>query len=239
MEPAWLASYLNELARELRRLGVYESRIVEEVRGHLRDAVEQSQRQGLTAEAAARLALERFGPVESVAAQFAAQKGRAGMGQALGVLAAIGAVFVIGTASLFLRHRSSEAASPAAAEAEFRRLRARFADQRPLLDMSERRASPAASTSKTASRLRSFHTVVFDTRGGQRIVRIAVPYWFARKYARHDRGFRWLGELTFLDDTEFDPEPIQLALSEVERRGPGLIADYRRPSGGQFIAWVE
>jgi hypothetical protein len=239
MEPAWLDAYLSELAGELRRRGVPETRILEEVRGHLRDAVEQARQQGLTPEAAERRAFERFGSAESVAAQFAAQKARVGMGQALGVIAAIGAVFVIGTASLFLRHRTSEAASPAAAEAEFRRLRARFADQRPLLDMSERRASPDARSSMTASRLRSFHTVIFDTRGGQRMVRIAVPYWFARSYARHDRGFRWLGELTFLDDTEFDPEPIQLALSEVERRGPGLIADYRHPGGGQFIAWVE
>jgi len=48
-----------------------------------------------------------------------------------------------------------------------------------------------------------------------------------------------LGELTFLDDTEFDPEPIQLSLAQVERHGPGLVVDYRHPSGGQFIAWVE
>ena len=51
--------------------------------------------------------------------------------------------------------------------------------------------------------------------------------------------FRWLGQLTFLDDTEFDPEPIQLSLAQVERHGPGLVVDYRHPSGGQFIAWVE
>lgn len=239
MEPAWLASYLNELAGELRRRGVYESRILEEVQGHLLDAVEQGRRQGLTAEAASRQALERFGSAGAVAAQFAAEGQGDSMRLAFGLAAAVIVVAVVAAAALFLRHRNSEAASPEAADAEFRRLRARFADQRPLLDMRERRASPDASTSRTPSRLRSFHTVIFDTRGGQRIVRIAVPYWFARGYARHDRGFRWLGELTFLDDTEFDPEPIQLRLSEVERRGPGLIADYRHPGGGQFIAWVE
>jgi hypothetical protein len=43
----------------------------------------------------------------------------------------------------------------------------------------------------------------------------------------------------FLDDTEFDPEFIQLSLAQVERHGPGLMVDYRHASGSQLIAWVE
>ena len=87
--------------------------------------------------------------------------------------------------------------------------------------------------------LHSFHTVIFDTRGSRRLVRITVPFWFGRLYARHGGGFRWLGELTFLDDTEFDPVSIDLSLTAIERHGPGLIADVRHPGGGQFLAWVE
>ncbi|HVH09020.1 MAG TPA: hypothetical protein VM736_04410 [Gemmatimonadales bacterium] len=124
------------------------------------------------------------------------------------------------------------------AEAEFQRLRARFAGRRPLLDMRERRAVIDLSPSPGSPTLHSFHTVIYDTRGGERIVRIAVPYGFARLFGRRT-GFRWLGELTFLDDTEFDPEPIQRALDQIERHGPGLIVDYRHASGGQFIAWTE
>jgi hypothetical protein len=56
---------------------------------------------------------------------------------------------------------------------------------------------------------------------------------------RASRRFRWLGELTFLDDTEFDPEPIQLSFDDIERHGPGVIVDFRHPGAGQFIAWVE
>ena len=54
-----------------------------------------------------------------------------------------------------------------------------------------------------------------------------------------DSEFTWLGQLTFLDDTEFDPEPIRLSIDEVERREPGLVADYQHSGGGQFISWVE
>jgi hypothetical protein len=135
-------------------------------------------------------------------------------------------------------HRTSVAMSPQLADMEFSRLRARFANQHPLLDMSRREAAETA-VPKGAAPLRSFHTVVFDTRGRQRLVRIDVPYWFARRFAGHDHEFRWLGQLTFLDDTEFDPEAIHLPLDQVERRGPGLIADYQHPGGGQFMSWVE
>ena len=48
-----------------------------------------------------------------------------------------------------------------------------------------------------------------------------------------------LRQLTFLDDTEFDPEAIRLSLDRIERHGPGLIVDYRHSSGGQFIAWTQ
>ena len=126
-----------------------------------------------------------------------------------------------------------------AAETEFAQLRLRFSQQKPLVDMTTRTAQAQPDQPTAASPLRMFHTVVFDTRGGERLIRISVPYWFARRFARHSGTFIWLGELTFLDDTEFDPEQIRLSLAQLERRGPGLVADYRHPSGGQFISWVE
>ena len=87
--------------------------------------------------------------------------------------------------------------------------------------------------------LRTFHTIVFDRRDGDRLVEMTVPFWLGRKYARHEDSFVWLGELSFFDDTEFDPERVQLSISEIERHGPGLLVDYRHPGGGQFLAWVE
>jgi hypothetical protein len=159
-------------------------------------------------------------------------------GLAVGIGAAIAVIALTAGAVFFFQHHQSERVSAQAAEAEFQRLRFRFADQRPLLDMHERRPVADVGSTQTRAPLHSFNTIIFDTRGGERLVRITVPYRFARLFGR-GRGFRWLGELTFLDDTEFDPEPIQLSLAQVERHGPGLMVDYRHPSGGQFIAWVE
>jgi hypothetical protein len=156
------------------------------------------------------------------------------------LVAAVAVFGVAGVGTWFvLSHRNAAATSAEVAEVEFSQLRARFSSEQPLLDMTRREASDTASRSDGQAPLRSFHTVIFDTRGGQRMVRIDVPYWFARRFAGSAHQFVWLGQLTFLDDTEFDPEPIRLPLDQLERRGPGLVVDYRHPGGGQFISWVE
>ena len=139
----------------------------------------------------------------------------------------------------FSSHHRSTATSAPLAEAEFARLRARFSNQQPLLDMGTRQALERPHASGVVQPLHSFHTVIFDTRGGQRLVRITVPYWFGRLFAGRSGEFVWLGQLTCLDDTEFDPEAIRLPLEQLARRGPGLVTYYRHASGGQFIAWVE
>ena len=158
----------------------------------------------------------------------------------VGVGAAVVVVGFVGVGLGFaLSHRDSMAASPELAAAEFSQLRARFSSERPLLDMNRREASDTTIGSRSMAPIHTFHTVIFDTRGHQRIVRMTVPYWFARRFAGRAGEFRWLGELTFLDDTEFDPEAIRLSLDQLERRGPGLVVDYQHPGGGQFISWVE
>jgi hypothetical protein len=139
----------------------------------------------------------------------------------------------------FMSHHESRPVSEQSAEAEFAQLRSRFSTQKPLIDMSLRQPVSTSKLEQSGVSLHTFHTVIFDTRGGQRMVHITVPYWFARLFAGRDGEFRWLGQLTFLDDTEFDSETIRLSLDQLEERGPGLIIDYQHLSGGQFISWIE
>lgn len=154
--------------------------------------------------------------------------------------AAILALTVVGMGLwLFLSHHESRPVSKQSAEAEFTQLRSRFSDQGPFLDMSLRQPVSTSTIGGSVTPLHTFHTVIFDTRGNQRLIHITVPYWFARLFADRDGEFKWLGQLTFLDDTEFDGEAIRLSLDQLEQRGPGLIVDYQHPSGGRFISWVE
>ena len=84
---------------------------------------------------------------------------------ALGAIIAVLTTVAIGL-WFFLRHRDSTSASTQLAEAEFSQLRARFSDQQPLLDMNRREPLVVPGTAHSVTSLRSFHTVVFDTRGG-------------------------------------------------------------------------
>jgi hypothetical protein len=164
--------------------------------------------------------------------------------RSLVISVAIGAVIIVLTAIgmglwFFVSHHQSSLVSKQLAEAEFSQLRSRFSTQQPLIDMSIRQPVDMSTIRQSVLPLHAFHTVIFDTRGSQRMVHITVPYWFARLFANRDGEFQWLGQLTFLDDTEFDGEAIRLSLDQLEQRGPGLIIDYQHLSGGQFISWVE
>jgi hypothetical protein len=156
------------------------------------------------------------------------------------LIVGIGAASVVLAAAILAfwfvaSHRQVDPASPQLAEAEFSALRVRFTGQQPLLDMTRREPADAVAVSSSRpAPLHSVHTVIFDRRGGDRLIRITVPYWFARRSA-----FNWLGQLTPLDDTEFDPEAIRLSRDQLERRGPGLVVYFQHPSGGQFISWVD
>ena len=71
-----LEAYLNRLERELRKRGLQDTRIVDEAREHLLDAVEDGLQRGLSVDAAQTEALVRFGPPEMVAAHSATKRHR-------------------------------------------------------------------------------------------------------------------------------------------------------------------
>jgi hypothetical protein len=163
--------------------------------------------------------------------------------RAVAIVAAATTTLMVGCGVVFgVTHRSSSTASVDTANLEFEQLRARFVSEQPLLDMNQRQARVDVRATGSQPQIHTFHTVIFDTRGSQRLIHMNVPYWWVRGFFAVGPGhgeLKWLGQLTFLDDTEFDPEPIRLSLKDIVQHGPGLIADYRHPSGGQFISWVD
>ena len=76
MTSAPLEEYLRQLERELRKRGLLDRRIVEEAREHLVDAIEEGLQHGLSVDTAQREAFVRFGPPETVAAHFSAERHR-------------------------------------------------------------------------------------------------------------------------------------------------------------------
>jgi hypothetical protein len=135
------------------------------------------------------------------------------------------AIVVVAACSLALfvaTHRTAQEVSTEAGTAEFGRLRAQLLGDQ---------AHPAPGPSRV------IRTVIFDTRGGGRLVQVEAPVWLVRLWARNGK-LHSLGELTFFDDTEFDPDPVDLSLAQLQRQR-GLLADRHHASGGQFISWSE
>jgi uncharacterized protein involved in exopolysaccharide biosynthesis len=69
-----LEAYLRQLERALAVRGISSSRVIEEARDHLVDAIEDGTGRGLYVEAAEREAFERFGAPETIAAHVEAER---------------------------------------------------------------------------------------------------------------------------------------------------------------------
>ena len=69
-------AYVIRLERELRKRGIEDTRIIEEAREHLVDAVEDGRQRGLSVADAEREAFERFGAPETVAAHVVPERDR-------------------------------------------------------------------------------------------------------------------------------------------------------------------
>lgn len=88
-------SYLQALENQLGRRGIQSSRVLEEARGHLADAIEQGMQDGLSYEAAEQRALERFGSVHTVAGQFETARPRAAVWAAAGMALTMGMAWAL------------------------------------------------------------------------------------------------------------------------------------------------
>jgi hypothetical protein len=151
----------------------------------------------------------------------------------VGVLAAAA---IGGTAFFIYRHVNTQVASNERADVQFAEARARFAGQRPLLELRHgdepvlhREAIPAEMPE---AKLETLRVLAYDTRE-EKLVRVSIPFWLLRLApTRH---------VSFLSDTgiDFDSERVRLTLDDLERRGPGLILDQADRRGSQVLVWTE
>ena len=154
----------------------------------------------------------------------------------------VGLAVAVSIGAFVYQHHDSEYVSKEAAEAEFERDRRPFAGQRPLVDIRDganpvfSRPSDSSTQVEKGPVAHTLHTVVFESRTGK-LVRINLPFRVVR--LMHPNGFTYLGELTFLEDTEFDSDRALLTLDDLEQHAPTLVVDHRHPDGGRFLAWVE
>jgi hypothetical protein len=124
---------------------------------------------------------------------------------------------------------------PDKAEAELAAIRARFPNQKPLIDAdddghgAELRTEGRSAT--FTGELQGLHIAAYDQRA-KKLVRFSVPFWMLRMAPD--------GKVSVGDGMLEDVRGAEkLTVKDLEALGPGLIIDEQKPGGDRVLVWTE
>ena len=118
--------------------------------------------------------------------------------------------------------------------AEFEQIRAKFAGQKPYIDLGPDEDSPTINHDLEKNHrtpLSTIHLRVFVPRE-RRLVSVDLPFWMMRMMGDKPIHFR-------ASEGGFGGLSLSVNAADLERRGPGLILDQGRPGREQVIIWTE
>jgi hypothetical protein len=134
----------------------------------------------------------------------------------------------------FSQHIDTREISPTSASREFEEIRARFADQKPLIELDERghllRSNPDRATSGNPPHPKDINVLAFDP-DDNRLVKVTIPFWLLRLKMR--------GTTIDFNGSKMDLEDLKLTVEELERFGPTLIVDHKTSSGERVLVWSQ
>jgi hypothetical protein len=157
------------------------------------------------------------------------------------VVAAIFVIGILGIVALagvgiyfFSQHIQTTTASPALAERDFERVKARFEGQKPLIELDPSghylRSNTAIKARPEAQTPDSVHVMAFDAKDS-RVVSVTIPFWLLRLKMR--------GATIDLNGRSMDLEDLRLTVEDLERFGSILILDHRSPEGERVLVWSQ
>jgi hypothetical protein len=144
-------------------------------------------------------------------------------------------IAVAGAGVYFVRqHIHVENTSTTNSLQAFETERARFKEQRPLLEMDSlgrpRSTRPTSELPTSTVKPTAMNVMVWDP-DKERLVNVSLPFWLLKlgrrkiDFANGDRGF--------------DMERLNLDVPELERIGPTLVLDFRSASGERVLVWTQ
>ena len=150
----------------------------------------------------------------------------------------VGILGLIATAGVgiyfFSRHVETSTASPAVAAQDFGQISARFASQKPLIELDEhgRYLGSNAERQPTAGTRQpeTLRVMAFDPDDG-RVVRVGIPFWLLR--------LKLQGSSIDFNGNRVQLEDLKLTVEDLERYGSTLVIDHRAPSGQRVVVWTE
>jgi len=148
-------------------------------------------------------------------------------------------IFVLGVGAVifsvawFRQHLNVTEASHASAVEQFDAVRAKFAGQRPLLELRDGQPEYVAEREKeprSTVQITTLHLLAWDE-DDEELVRFSLPFWLLRMKSG-PIGFS--SYASGIDRVSLRPE-------DIERHGPGLILDVTedRRGRGRVLIWAE
>lgn len=143
----------------------------------------------------------------------------------------VGAVIV--SVAWFRQNLQVTEVSAANASQEFEAIRAKFAGQRPLLEMRDGEPAYVAEREKEPPsnvKLTTLHLLAWDE-DEEHLVKFALPFWLLRMKS---------GPIGFSSYAS-GVDRVSLRPEDIERHGPGLILDVTedRRGRGRVLIWAE
>ena len=147
------------------------------------------------------------------------------------VLAIGGVIFMV---SFVQNNMSIAEMSADSADAEFEKVRARFAGKQPMIQLVDgqpqyvgERATPS---SPSATPLKTMHVIAWDD-DERKLVTFSLPFWLLRmksgpiQLSAYSQGW--------------DDRGVSFRVEDLEKHGPGLLMDAASAPRARVIIWVE
>jgi hypothetical protein len=124
-------------------------------------------------------------------------------------------------------------ATEVSAEQEFTRVVAMFEGQKPYFVIKDGEPVVSDKQGKAAGRpVEALHIIVWQP-DERKVVRLNVPFWLLRMTKGHPI------KLSSSLDPDGEPTRLRVTAEDLERRGPGLILDYKEASGQRVLVWAQ
>jgi hypothetical protein len=134
----------------------------------------------------------------------------------------------------FTRHIQMREASPAVAARSFDDVRARFARQKPLIELDDRgdflRSNLERERPANPPALDAMHVMAYDPDDGK-VVTFSIPWWLMRL----QKG----DSVINLDGRDMNLEDLKITIEDLEQFGPTLIIDHKSPGGERVLVWSQ
>jgi hypothetical protein len=140
------------------------------------------------------------------------------------IVAGVGGYYVF-------RHLETAEATEAVILKEFDAIRARFPERLPLVEIINPQAGDIRINKLTHPEGReatTLHVLTWNRAEGGEKLQTDVPLWLMR-----------FSSFNILSKLGVTPSKYRLVVHDIERYGPGIVADYRRPGQSHVLIWAQ